>query len=173
MTLTKKILLVVLTLPMYAWGYFLAMLGMIIMFSMPTGIDKQTFAVTSRWRPWVAKRWKWNNALFGAMWFQEDASDRSKEHERTHIAQFQDATLLGLVLAIIWSFARLDGWNLMLWAVSPWFLVTTYIGAVLRGRHVYRGAEIERAAYSLTNTIEEKHVGKSWSQVFEEENRGF
>lgn len=169
MSLTKKILLVVLCLPMYFWGYLLAILGMVLMISVPTGIDKTNFAVTSQWRPWFAKKWRWNTCLAGAIFYQSDASPRSVQHERVHISQFQDANLLGLSLAIIWSFARLDGWNLMLWSISSLFMTPGYLGAVLRGRHVYRGCEIELSAYAQTNVIKSDMAGRTWEEIFEEE----
>lgn len=137
-----------------------------------------TWKDDKEYRSW----WRYNNALSRGMLFQPDSlEDKSVErHERTHTRQAEDLVLLGLILSIAWAVNDSHGvesWleHLVMWISSIAWQLPNFVMATLRHgiRKIYRRSEHEDHAYALTNVIDVKHVGKSWQEIFEAENRGF
>lgn len=126
--------------------------------------------LAAEWRPWVTKFWKYSTTLSRGIVFQPGVKSRTVQHELVHVRQAEDCVLLALSLGVVLGLGHQDFWlGLGVWVSGPAWQVPNFFGAILRGGHVYRDAEHERAAYSITNVIGLGHVGKSWLEIFEED----
>lgn len=147
----RNIIRYVLTTPMF-FGWLFPLLTFVLYMSHELRvIDNKVLSAT--WRPWAAKIWKYSTTLGRGMVLQPDAGDRILDHEMVHVRQFEDATLLALIVSLLVTLVTWNLWWLLLWASGPLWLSTAYLGAVMRGGRIYRDAEIERSAYAQTDTF--------------------
>lgn len=87
------------------------------------------------------------------MVMRPDASPRLKSHEYVHVRQFEDVVLTALVVAVVVALGTLNAWWLLLWPSGFAWMLPNFLGAVLRGGHIYRDAEHERSAYAQTDVV--------------------
>lgn len=119
--------------------------------------------LVATWRPWVVKRWRYSMA-FSAGFVLHPAPSlesfaRTLAHERVHVRQTEDGALVGLLLGLTITLIEMNPWYMVLWPLLMWGKTLGWLGAVLRGGHVYRDAEHERSAYAQTDT---RRDGSSW-----------
>jgi hypothetical protein len=120
--------------------------------------------LVATWRPWFAARWKYFTALAAGWCIHPKHAEPEIAHERVHVRQMEDLALAGLVLAIVVSLAAWSPWGLLLWPGALVLKACNFLGAVLRGGHVYRDAEHERSAYAQTDL---RPDGTSWLKEHE------
>lgn len=175
MKLALTIIRIVFTWPALLVGWLFVALSLVLLLAKKPRLDKETLVLEATWRPWFAKRWKYSTTICrGIIYRQEDPSLRIQQHEHTHVEQVEDLLLLAFVLSLMMGIKTGDfWWYLGIHMSGVAWQLPSFLGAVLRGKHVYRGSGHEEHAYALTNIIGQEHAGKSWKQVFEEEKRGF
>lgn len=142
----------VLTWPRFL-GWLFPLLAILLFAARDLRLDDDA-VLTATWRPWVARFWKYSTTLGAGMvlWSALDGVPRRvMDHERVHVRQFEDAALAGLVVGLVVSIVELQSLWLLLWPAGALLLLPHYLGAVLRGGHVYRDAEHERSAYAQTD----------------------
>lgn len=122
------------------------------------------------WRPWIAARWRYSTTLgHGHARHERHLTGHIDQHERVHTRQGEDAAILAWVVGGLALLAGASWWlPVALVCASYVLLGAAHVGALLRGLHPYRDAEIERAAYAETDTIEAASAGRSWLDVHEE-----
>lgn len=152
----------------YVLSLALFVLSTILFVAKPLRKDREMpFALVLTWRPWFAKRWRYSTTLGFTIFMhprhlEEQGDDgRTLKHERVHVRQYVDDGILALLLSLPTFFVS---WKLalVLLACAPLFRVSGFLGALLRGGHVYRDAEHERGAYGQTDIITPDDVGQSW-----------
>ena len=172
----RTLLIVMLCFPSLVMGWVIGLISLLGFAKSPKPDDEYPFVLTVVWRPWFAERWKYSTTLGFFMGMHPktltQATGRTKKHERVHIRQLIDRGILADILAALAVFVNVD-LAFALWLTAPVWQLPNFLGALLRGGHIYRDAEHERSAYAGTNTIEERHVGKNWLEIFAEEKRGF
>lgn len=118
--------------------------------------------LVATWRPWVASRWKYSMAFSAGLVLQPgglNVTARTIDHELVHVRQTEDGALLGLLLGVVVSLIEMNPWYLLLWPLLMFGKTLGWLGAVLRGGHVYRDAEHERSAYAQTDM---RADGSTW-----------
>lgn len=127
--------------------------------------------LTSRFRPWFSKRWRYSTTLGRGILYGPWAYDASVEidnrtemHEFVHIRQFENCCAWGLLGGLIatiiaWLLGLGAGEGFALWG-SIWALswiqnITNNLTAMLvfGWKGLYRDAEHERSAYAQTDMI--------------------
>jgi hypothetical protein len=161
MKLALKTIRYVLTWPLFlGWLYPLLML---VCFAAKDPRLPGEGVLAATWRPWVTKFWKYSTTLARGMVLQPNASDRILAHEFVHVRQAEDLVLLGLVLGLVAVWV--DPWlGLGLWVAAPLFQLPAFMGALLRGGHVYRDAEHERSAYAQNDGEEQSWLERHLSR---------
>jgi len=153
----------VVCLPAFVVGWLvvaLAMLTGLARFS-PSLDAELPLVLTVPWRAWWAKRWGYSTTISFGMGIHPDSGARTRKHERVHVRQVIDRSLLATVLALatVW----VDPWlALGLWVSAPLYQLPNFLGVLIRGDgHIYRDAEHERSAFAQTD---EKNLGAgvSW-----------
>ena len=134
----------------------------------------RSFRPSMQWRPWFAKKWKYSTTIGSGRGFHPEHLDSARiaSHEMVHVRNFEDDSIFFVMLA---------GMELLMWQAPLWFrfvltvplvwvmlYAKAWIGAVLRGGHVYRDAEYERSAYAQTDVGPD---GRSWLDRHLEETR--
>lgn len=170
MSLAMRITRLVLTWPsiLVGWGYVLLFTAAFAAHSW--SFDKENLVLSAVWRPWVAKFWKYSTTVSRGIIYHpvSAANARIREHEMVHVRQVEDRVLLALVLGIVAASlvaAQASPFFTFLgfWVAGVAFQLPNFLGAVLRGGHVYRDSEHERSAYAQTD-IHHTSNGKSWLQ---------
>jgi hypothetical protein len=167
MPLALKVIRLVLTWPsiLIGWGYVLLLT--VVFVAHRWSFDKENLVLSAVWRPWVTKFWRYSTTISRGIIYHPAAVEdtRIREHEMVHVRQVEDCVLLSLVLGAVAAtliaaqatpfFAFLG-----FWVAGVAFQLPNFLGAVLRGGHVYRDAEHERSAYAQTDLHHTKD--KSW-----------
>jgi len=110
--------------------------------------------------------WRYSTTIARGMIFQPNLSPRTIQHEYVHVRQAEDRVLLAFVVSLVVAFVELEPLWLILWITGIAWQLPNFLTAVMRGGHVYRGAdgrigpEHERSAYAQTDTHHVK--GVSW-----------
>ena len=170
MPLALRIIRLVLTWPsiLVGWGYVLLFTAGFAAHSL--SFDKENLVLSAVWRPWVVKFWRYSTTISRGIIYHPNSvlNARVKEHEMVHVRQVEDGVLLAVVLGIAAAALVAARANplftfLGFWVAGVAFQLPNFLGAVLRGGHVYRDAEHERSAYAQTDT---HHTAdsKSWLQ---------
>lgn len=140
-----------------------------------------TAVLTTRWRKWAANIWGYSTTLGrGIIYHPSHVDDDVKidtvleRHEHVHIRQIEDLMLLSLVIGIVVTFLTGVWWHgIVVWWSGGMWQLPNFATAALRGWNAYRDSEHELSAYSRTNIISERHIGKSWETMrAEERGRG-
>lgn len=153
---------------------FNALVGypMVLAFTRPSTWRWSSGILIGVWRPWIAARWRYSTTLgHGHGRHERHLDGHIDQHERVHTRQGEDAAILAWAIAgIALGVCGLAAWPLALGLVcgSYALLAVAHLGALLRGTHPYRDAEIERSAYGQTDPIETGNAGRSWLDVHEE-----
>lgn len=146
----------------------LFLLATIFFIAKPLRKDREMpFVFVLVWRDRVAKRWRYSTTLAFVMFMHprhlEEQGDngRTMKHERIHVRQYVDDGILALLLAVPLFFVSWKAAVIVL-ASAPLYRVSGFLGALLRGGHVYRDSEHERSAFAQTDIISPDDVGESW-----------
>lgn len=146
-----RVLLYTFALPRFIW--WLVPLGAVALFlATDLRVEKDAILVCT-WRPWLAKRIRWNYAIGAAWLLHPNASATTRAHEGVHVRQAEDTMLAGFILGLIVAiFSSEPAWFFLIWiGESPLRVVGGWLGAVLRGGHVYYDSEHERSADAQTD----------------------
>lgn len=156
--LIPGIFLAVLTLPSLVFGLAcLAVLGVLGMVTCLRVSGSGAWSIDATWRPWVARRWKYSTTLGLSVIYNpkhlENPTDRERlqRHESVHVRQHENQAISGALLAIPLFFIAPLG-ALVVWCLSPLLPASHWIGAMLRGKPPYLGAEDERSARAQVET---------------------
>lgn len=113
--------------------------------------------LVAQWRPWVEKIWRYSTTFGRGIIYQTRVADKTpreidnkvEKHEMVHIRQLEDMNFLAFLVALVVTIVT-ENWilGLGLWLSSPLWLLFNYVTAFLRGGHIYRDSEHERAAYA-------------------------
>lgn len=176
MKIAKRVILLTLTWPMLVVGWSYVLLFTILFAAHQWRLDKETLVLSATWRPWVTKIWKYSTTISRGIIYQPSAvsDERTQQHEGVHVRQVEDRSLLGLILGVVVAvLLAVDAnpwWSLLgFWVASVAFQLPNFLGAVLRGGHIYRDAEHERSAYAQTDLHHMKD--ESWLTTHQEKNR--
>lgn len=165
-----KIIRLLLTWPavVIGWGYVLLFAA--VQAAHNIRLDKENLVLTATWRPWVTRFWKYSTTVSRGVIYHPNSVDsaRIQEHEMVHVRQVEDRLLLALVLGVVAAIlvaAHADPLMTFLgfWVTGVAFQLPNFLGAVLRGGHVYRDSEHERSAYAQTD-VHHTANGRSWLQ---------
>lgn len=130
--------------------------------------------LVATWRPWVVARWRYSMAFSAGLVLHPARSaesfERTLAHERVHVRQTEDGALLGLALGLACTLIEMNPVWMVLWPLLMFGKLFGWLGAVLRGGHVYRDAEHERSAYAQTDT---RRDGSSWLSDHESKIQGW
>lgn len=152
-SLARAIPLAILSAPSLVFGMLcLALFGVLGMVTCLRVGKSGAWSIDATWRPWVAMRWRYSTTLGLSVIYHPlhlatpARAEELQRHESVHVRQHQDHGVLGAMLAIPLLFVSPTA-ALIVWLCSPLYSAACWIGAVLRGGHVYRDAEHERSAY--------------------------
>lgn len=101
-------------------------------------------------RGWAASSWRYSTTIGHCVSIHPRHGERTWDHERLHIWQYEDLCLLGAVISGALS-PWLGWWSFLLWGTSgaPW-LLPNYLTGWIRFKDAYLGSEHERSAYAQT-----------------------
>jgi hypothetical protein len=156
MATIRLIILAVVSLPAMLFGYSYVILFTLLFAAHRWRFDLSTLTLTAWWRPWASRWWRYSTVLSYGVIYQPYPSELVEQHEMVHVRQAQDLMCLSLLVGSIAGLvARLDlnpGWVFLgVWASGVAWKLPNFLGAILRGGHVYRDAEHERSAYAQTD----------------------
>lgn len=144
--------------------------------------------LTTEWRPWFSKVWRYSTTIGRAKIFSPGARDvarkldeRLEKHERVHIWQVEDLMFLSFIIGLVVG-VRTGDWPFafFVWVSGGVWQVTNFVTALLRFSHnmkkpkgsrkfrkvvsylyeiAYRDSEHERSAYAQTDV---DSTGESW-----------
>lgn len=150
MALAKLIVLHVLAAPAFVLGYLYVGLTFVTLTSHRLKVETPTMHVSGYWRPWVKRLIK-SVPSFTLGYGYILSSDRCIPHERVHVRQFQDVSVQGFVLAVVFSIVLLEPWILLAWPTMLLTMLMFYLTAWLRGStDMVHEPEHEASAYAQT-----------------------
>jgi len=166
-------LVVLLCLPALVVGWLVVLLAMLCgLARFAPSLDAELpFVLTVPWRDWFAKVWKYSTTISFGMGIHPRSGVRTQKHERVHVRQVIDRSLLAGVLALI--ALPVDPWlSLGLWVSAPVWQLPNFLGVLVRGDgHIYRDAQHERSAYAQTD--EKDRGATSWLDDHTSRPRGW
>lgn len=145
-----------------AWPRFLGWLFPVVAVAMFFARDLRLLddaVLGCTWRPWFAKRYRYSTTLAAGICLHPQGGAQTMAHELVHVRQFEDLAIGALPFALL---VALVAWHpawLLLWPGLLFLQIGAFVGAVLRGGHMYRDAEHERSAYAQTDP---RPDGSTW-----------
>lgn len=114
------------------------------------------YCVEATWTPRATRLWKYSTTFGRFIVHQPNGSWRVKKHERVHVRQLEDQSVVALLLAVSCFVATGALWmSLGLWWSSLLWMLPNMLTACLRHGFsmdvAYRDAEHERSAYAQTD----------------------
>lgn len=107
---------------------------------------ESNLVLTTEWRPWFAKFWKYSTTLGRSKIFYPGARDpavemdeRIEKHEQVHVAQVEDLMLLSFLLGLI-VFARTGDFYLGMgiWVSGGAWQLVNFVTAIFRYGHLLK-----------------------------------
>lgn len=154
LTWWRSLLVVLLCLPSLVMGWLIGLISLLGFAKSPKPDAEFPFVLTVVWRPWFAERWKYSTTIGFFIGKHPSTllqkNERTLKHERVHIRQLIDRGILADMLALCALFVNFE-LAFAFWLTAPFWQIPNFLGALLRGGHIYRDAEHERSAYGQTD----------------------
>ncbi len=147
-------ILLVFCLPSFITGWTIVILSLIFYIAHKSKLGPKG-VLTAQWRSWFGKKWIYSTTFGRGVIYQKLAMGSvekamgypTMKHEMVHVRQIEDLNVIGFIIGAI-VFSVTNNWILgvSIWASSPLWILVYYLTGWLRGGHIYRDSEHERAA---------------------------